>query len=89
MQDLNNPAALSGRGVSANVEFGEHGLSGDVEVADKRRVRRFAFRRNIPSARLSGFALGYPLATLGPHFVRRLPRALTLLEATPIFSNSN
>ena len=25
------------------------------------------------AARHSGFALGYPLATLGPHFVRRLP----------------
>ena len=40
--------------------------------------RRFACRRNTPTARLSGFALGYPLATLGPHFVRRLPRAWLL-----------
>ena len=37
-----------------------------------------ACRRNTPTARLSGFALGYPLATLGPHFVRRLLRAWLL-----------
>ena len=33
VQDLNNSVALSGKGVLANVEFCEHGLSGDVEVA--------------------------------------------------------
>ena len=37
--------------------------------------RRVACRQNTPATRLSGFALGYPLATLGPHFVRRLLRA--------------
>ena len=31
--DLDNPVALSGKGVSVNVKFGELGLSGDVEVA--------------------------------------------------------
>ena len=38
-------------------------------------LRGLALRaRGIPAAaRHSGFALGYPLATLGPHFVRRLP----------------
>ena len=32
--------------------------------------------RGLGLSRHSGFALGYPLATLGPHFVRRLPRSL-------------
>ena len=36
-------------------------------------VRRAA--RGLGLARHSGFALGYPLATLGPHFVRRLSRS--------------
>ena len=48
--------------------------------------RRIGVRFPIVVARLSGFALGYPLAALGPHFVRRLPRALTLPDATPILT---
>ena len=59
--------------------------AGDLRVL--RPTRRIPIRRrgrvlhNSPppasvrsaAARHSGFALGYPLATLGPHFVRRLP----------------
>ena len=39
-----------------------------------RRSRRDCAQDPIVVARLSGFALGYPLASLGPHCVRRLPR---------------
>ena len=44
-----------------------------------RRNRRGCAQDPIVVARHSGFALGYPLATLGPHYVRRLfPPSLDL-----------
>ena len=59
------PQSLRDFGGYAAPTVTAHGTSG--------RVRRVGSALGL--ARHSGFALGYPLATLGPHFVRRLPRS--------------
>ena len=66
-----NRAPCAGRSICAS--FAPLGVYIYAVGGESCTTRHPLLRSARLAARHSGFALGYPLATLGPHFVRRLP----------------